>query len=209
MTVVFIFCSNKEVSKIKKKKEKIAMFVIGAATGSFVTWRIIKSKYELVENGEITVYPAEEKDTEEPEETIDENPETEDNDGEPVFSAEEKKEGEKVVKDLKYRTYSNGGGKKKRKKSDDDDEEMVPYVISPDDVGDTGYDLVNLTLYSNGVLVDDLDDEVIEDAELLIGNYAIDRIGEYEPDIIHVRNDELQREYEICRVDEEYEAMEE
>ena len=86
---------------------------------------------------------------------------------------------------------------------------MVPYVISPDDVGDTGYDLVNLTLYSNGVLVDDLDDEVIEDAELLIGNYAIDRIGEYEPDIIHVRNDELQREYEICRVDEEYEAMEE
>ena len=189
--------------------EKIAMFVVGAATGSFVTWQIIKSKYELVENGEITVYPAEEKNTEEPEETIDENPETEDNDGEPVFSAEEKKDGEKLVKDLKYRTYSNGGGKKKRKKSDDDDEEMVPYVISPDDVGDTGYDLVNLTLYSNGVLVDDLDDEVIEDAELLIGNYAIDRIGEYEPDIIHVRNDELQREYEICRVDEEYEAMEE
>lgn len=189
--------------------EKIAMFVVGAATGSFVTWQIIKSKYELVENGEITVYPAEEKDTEESEETIDENPETEDNDGEPVFSAEEKKDGEKLVKDLKYRTYSNGGGKKKRKKSDDDDEEMVPYVISPDDVGDTGYDLVNLTLYSNGVLVDDLDDEVIEDAELLIGNYAIDRIGEYEPDIIHVRNDELQKEYEICRVDEEYEAMEE
>lgn len=188
---------------------KIAMFVMGAATGSFVTWRIIKSKYELVENGEITVYPAEEKNTEESEETADENPETEDNDGEPVFSAEEKKEGEKVIEDLKYRTYSNGGSKKKRKKSDNDDEETVPYVISPDDVGDTGYDLINLTLYSNGVLVDDLDDEVIEDAELLIGNYAIDRIGEYEPDIIHVRNDELQREYEICRVDEEYEAMEE
>lgn len=188
---------------------KIAMFVMGAATGSFVTWRIIKSKYELVENGEITVYPAEEKNTEEPEETANENLETKDNNEELVFSSEEKKEGEKVIEDLKYRTYSNGGGKKKRKKSDNDDEETVPYVISPDDVGDTGYDLVNLTLYSNGVLVDDLDDEVIEDAELLIGNYAIDRIGEYEPDIIHVRNDELQREYEICRVDEEYEAMEE
>lgn len=188
---------------------KIAMFVMGAATGSFVTWRIIKSKYELVENGEITVYPAEEKNTEEPEETADENLETKDNNEEPVFSSEEKKEGEKVIEDLKYRTYSNGSSKKKRKKSENDDEETVPYVISPDDVGDTGYDLVNLTLYSNGVLVDDLDDEVIEDAELLIGNYAIDRIGEYEPDIIHVRNDELQREYEICRVDEEYEAMEE
>ena len=188
---------------------KIAMFVMGAATGSFVTWRIIKSKYELVENGEITVYPAEEKNTEEPEETANENLETKDNNEEPVFSSEEKKDGEKVIEDLKYRTYSNGGSKKKRTKSDNDDEETVPYVISPDDVGDTGYDLVNLTLYSNGVLVDDLDDEVIEDAELLIGNYAIDRIGEYEPDIIHVRNDELQREYEICRVDEEYEAMEE
>lgn len=189
--------------------EKIAMFVIGAATGSFVTWRIIKSKYELVENGEITVYPAEEKYAEEPEETVEENLETEDNDGEPAFSAEEKKEGEKVIKDLKYRTYSNGGSKKKRKKSVNDDDEMFPYVIPPEAVGDTGYDLVNLTLYSNGVLVDDLDDEVIEDAELLIGNYAIDRIGEYEPDIIHVRNDELQREYEICRVDEEYETTEE
>lgn len=138
-----------------------------------VTWQIIKSKYELVENGEITVYPAEEKDAEEPEETVEENPEIEDNDGEPAFSAEEKKEGEKVIKDLKYRTYSNGGSKKKRKKSVDDDDEMFPYVIPPEAVGDTGYDLVNLTLYSNGVLVDDLDDEVIEDAELLIGNYAI------------------------------------
>ena len=95
---------------------KIAMFVMGAATGSFVTWRVIKSKYELVENGEITVYPAEEKDTEEPEETVDENPETEDNDEEPAFSDEEKKEGEKVIKDLKYRTYSNGGSKKKTEK---------------------------------------------------------------------------------------------
>ncbi len=180
---------------------KIAMFVMGAATGSFVTWRIIKSKYELVENGEITVYPAEEKDTEEPEKTVDENLNADD---EPVFSDEEKKEGEKVIKDLKYRTYSNGGSKKKRKKSADNDEEMFPYVIPPEAVGETGYDLVNLTLYDDGILADDADDEIIEDVELLIGNYALDRIGEYEPDIIHVRNDELQREYEICRVDEKY-----
>lgn len=180
--------------------EKIAMFAIGAVAGSFATWEIVKRKYELVENGEITVYPAEEK----AEDTCDEA--VVDDDKEPEFSEEDKNKAEEMIKDLKYRQYSNG--KKKRKKSDpEDDDESVPYVISPDDVGETGYVTVNLTLYSDGILAYDDNDNVIENVELLIGNYALDRIGEYEPDIIHVRNDEQHADYEICQVNDRYYDM--
>ena len=47
-------------------------------------------------------------------------------------------------------------------------------------------------------------DEIIEDRELLIGNYSLSSFGTYEEDIVHVRNDETQTDYEICRVNEKY-----
>lgn len=177
--------------------EKIAMFAIGAAAGSFATWQIIKKKYELVESGEITVYSADEK--EKDNDICDAEIEEEAS----KDAEEDKNKAEEMIKDLKYRQYSSS--KKKRKKSaPDDDNEVVPYVISPDDVGETGYECVNLTLYSDGVLAYDSDDEIVEDAELIIGNYALERIGEYEPDVIHVRNDETRSDYEICQVNDRY-----
>lgn len=81
------------------------------------------------------------------------------------------------------------------------DASLAPYVISPDDFGSTfEYDCVDLVYYADGVLVDE-NDQVVEDVEDLIGDEALEHIGEYEPDAVHVRNDEKRCDYEIL-VDE-------
>lgn len=78
-----------------------------------------------------------------------------------------------------------------------DDPAPGPYVISPEDFGSTfEYDSVALVYYADGVLVDE-DNNVVEDAESLIGDEALDHIGEYEPDSVHVRNDEKRCDYEV------------
>lgn len=80
----------------------------------------------------------------------------------------------------------------------------APYVISPDDFGGTfEYDCKSLTYYLDGVLVDE-DNNVVKDVEELIGDEALDHIGEYEIDVVHVRNDNLRCDYEILCSDERW-----
>ena len=180
--------------------KNLFIFAAGAAIGSLVTWRILKSREtEWVEDcdeefiGEDDYYDDEEEEDDE-------------DDGFNYDFKPDKNEMKvmnETVKNLGYTEYSKKKKNKKSKNKDEDDDEIVPYVISPDDFGETGYETVSLTYYSDNVLADDYD-EVVEDAELLIGNYALDRFGEYEEDIVHVRNDVNQTDYEICRVNEKF-----
>ena len=178
--------------------KNLLIFATGAAIGSLVTWKILKTREtELVEDsdeefiGEDDYYDDEEDDPDEGDDF--------DYDFKP--DKNEMKAMNETVKNLGYTEYSKK--KNKKSKNKDEDDEIVPYVISPDDFGETGYETVSLTYYSDNVLADDYD-EVVEDAELLIGNYALDRFGEYEEDIVHVRNGIDQTDYEICRVNEKF-----
>lgn len=75
----------------------------------------------------------------------------------------------------------------------------VPYVISPEMFGEV-YGAGNtrtLTYYSNGVLVDDIDG-MVEDIETTIGFDALQHFGEYEQNIVHVRNDRYMTDIEVC-----------
>lgn len=74
-----------------------------------------------------------------------------------------------------------------------------PYVISPDEFGeDQEYEQISLIYYADNTLADDEDivmDE--EEIERTVGMDSLTRFGEYEPDSVFVRNDELKTEYEI------------
>ena len=78
-----------------------------------------------------------------------------------------------------------------------------PYVISPDEFGNAGYDIVSLELYSDRVLVDE-DDNPIEDIDFLVGEDSLEHFGEYEDDSVFVRNDHLKTDFEILLVEETY-----
>ena len=71
-----------------------------------------------------------------------------------------------------------------------------PYVISPDDFDENGYEIVSLTYYADDVLTDE-HDNVIRNRDKLIGKDSLTKFGEYEEDSVFVRDDERKIDYEI------------
>lgn len=104
---------------------------------------------------------------------------------------------EEVARHEKYRTILQDAGYDQDKKGEaatiEDDE---PYVISPDEFGESTYETIYLTYYADRVLADDVDD-IVDDIEGTVGSKSLLRFGEYEDDIVHVRNDIIETDYEI------------
>ena len=78
-----------------------------------------------------------------------------------------------------------------------------PYVIAPDEVGETGYRTVSLNYYDDGVLTYENDD-VIENVDELVGKDSLSHFGEYEDDTVYVRNDKQRIDYEILADTQKY-----
>lgn len=74
----------------------------------------------------------------------------------------------------------------------------APYVISPEEFGECGYEPISLTYYSDGVLVDENDD-LVDDIDEIVGKDFALHFGEYEEDSIFIRNDSKKCDYEILR----------
>ena len=73
----------------------------------------------------------------------------------------------------------------------------MPYIIPPEEYGEkTGYELISLTYYADGILADD-GDVIIEDMEDTVGFDSLNHFGEYEDDSVFVRNDSRMCDYEI------------
>ena len=171
-------------------KKTILAFFMGATVGSIVTWKFLKTKYELYyeeEDEELFEDDAEEDTDEaepEPINEIDEKPDLS------VYTAKLKEQG--------YLQDVEEGGT---------DDMEKPYVISPDEYGETDdYDLYSYTYYADKVLADE-NNEPIEDVDQRIGLESLNHFGEYGDDSVYVRNDELKADYEILLDDEKYEIL--
>lgn len=72
--------------------------------------------------------------------------------------------------------------------------------ITPDEYGIyASYDQVSLIYFSDGVLVDEMDN-VINDISETLGSNFEDHFGENDdPDVIYIRNDNTRCEYEVTR----------
>ena len=74
-----------------------------------------------------------------------------------------------------------------------------PYSIPPDDLGEFDeYSVITLIYYADGVLADELDEEV-DDVEGAVGDDLEHKFGEYEDDVVCIRNDSRKCDYEIIR----------
>lgn len=154
----------------------MAAFTIGAALGSVISWKILKTKYEQIADEEI--------------ESVKE-----------AFANRQKEENHKENENLKeeieeYKSKINNNDYDTVKEEKD---MSKPYVISPNDYGELdGYELVSLTYYADGVLTDELNN-VIDEEEVdeLVGKESLNTFGEYEDDSVFVRNDDLLTDYEI------------
>lgn len=167
----------------------VFIFATGAAIGSIVTWKLVKTKYERIAQEEIDSVKeafsqiANSDDNDIKNDT--EKDKTEDDDEEYFVR----------VNDLGYTRSSvpyvnevkkKGGGTVKR-----------PYVITPDEFGEIyEYDTISLRYYADKVLTDE-DDVVITNVDEIIGEDSLTHFGEYEDDSVFVRNDITNTDYEI------------
>ena len=180
---------------MNRKLSNVLLFTAGVAVGSLVTWRYFKSKYEVVED------EIEEK-TEETEgetETEDEDPEV--SESKMSYKKPPLKEYVKMVEDNGYvpKTHMEEVKEEIANGEWDDKDVYEPFIIRPEEYGELhAYETLSLNYYADGVLTDELDNP-IEDVESLVPADFADHFGEYEDDVVHVRNDNLECDYEILR----------
>ena len=157
---------------------RIAIFTFGAAVGSLVTWKFLKTKYERIAQEEIDSVKEAFLERREEEEQAE----------------EAAKEYVEIVK-----TYISDDEKPGPVKVD----RTEPYVISPEMYGEADYQMVSLTYYADGILAD-FNDRVLKDIEMVVCPDAIGSIGEYQDDVVHVRDEDNKIDYEIVRDPRKY-----
>ena len=179
-------------------------FVAGAAIGSVITWKLVKTKYERIAQEEIDSVK----------EAFGRRKRTEENEAE---NMSEEVPTDAVVKNLnskpdiiEYASKINNlgytGSAEKTEESEEEsevEEDMhdEPYVISADEFDEIEeYEAETLTYYADGVLTDWYN-EIIDDVEDVVGLDALENFDKYaaDGDTVFVRNDSRECDYEIQR----------
>ena len=214
---------------------KAFIFTAGAAIGSVVTWKVIKTKYEQISNEEIESVREEYQrltkimrmeidacrkataahtkvdnavDEDDDADVDADYPEDDDRD----FTEKEKEQVEYYKIVSRYRgSYEENNENNEEGEEDGDDEVPYingPYVITPEDFASSppGYNCCPLDYYKDGVLADGWG--VPMDIEETIGEEALDHFGEYVDDIVYVRNERLELDYEVTRDPRTYKEAE-
>lgn len=170
------------------KFSNVIIFAVGAAVGSAVTWKLLKTKYEQIAQEEIDSVK----------EAFSKRFTPEDSNG-PQESGESQmtlNEYSEKLKELKY-VNDLAMAEKEKKGAIIDMNKNEPYVISPEEFGELDdYDAISLNYYADGVLTDDWDN-VIEDVDDMVGLDSLNHFGEYEDDSVFVRNERDKADYEI------------
>lgn len=198
---------------MKNTLNNVLIFTVGAAIGSAVTWYFVKKKYEreisdlvadFAQHRYTGLNDADEAKAIEQHDIPEEEKENTDTttmfvNGE-VFTTAEKAEFTGMVHNLGYHNYSDVEPTLVKPKKNDIPikESSSARVITPEEFGEEDYKIVELTYWADGVLTDNKNKR-IQDVDGLIGKDSLERFGEYEPDALHVRNDEKKLDFEIMR----------
>lgn len=177
---------------MNKTLSNLFIFTAGAAIGSAVTWKLVKDKYARLAQEEVEAvrefYMNRHQDSEDGT-SVKEEPVAVIPESVPEFTEQERVDYAAIAN-----TYSNNNEKGVPKPV------KRPYVISPDEFDENGYQTVSLTYYADGVVEDDFydvwDDDEIEEK---IGLSSLNHFGEYEEDSVFVRNENNETDYEILR----------
>ncbi len=191
-------------------KLNFAMFMAGATVGAAGAWFYCKRYYENIAQEEIDSVkaafaerkPDVLKNIKSDETNTDDNKHKAD-------MAKLKPDLVQYAAKLQEEGYTNYSAHSEKTTSVEKEDEPVvdkPYVISPEDSGESSYAQINLTYYADGVLADD-EDDILEDIEDTVGSDFASHFGEYEDDTVFIRNDRLRCEYEIQRDNRAYEEV--
>lgn len=197
------------------------IFGLGVIIGSAITYKVVSDKYENLIDDEIESVKESlgfynKVDTEV--ESKDEEPKTNQEKYDPLKM--DKKDYENMIAYHKYHQTSDEELAEREHPKDDEPEHpgieyeritrVEPesgsfkdniYFIPPEEYAVINdYEVIDLTLYNDGVLCDDMD-EIVEDWDQKVGNDYKNYFGKNpeDPDVIHIRNDIFKCDYEITR----------
>lgn len=174
---------------MKNQLSNIIIFAAGAAIGSAVTWKLLKTKYEQIAQEEIDSVKAVFSRREE----SDNSEEYEDEEYEPT--KEDVTSYHKLIYENGYVNYSDK--KEEKGEQEEMDDEKAVHIISPDDFSDNGdYEAMTYYCYQDGVL-EDTEGNVVDDIGGMTGSELMEHFGEYEDDSVFLRDDENQRDIEV------------
>lgn len=76
-----------------------------------------------------------------------------------------------------------------------------PYTISQDDFvnGERYFDKITLNYYDDKTLIEEISGEIIDDIDAAVGWDSLTKFGEYEEDVVFVRNERTSTDYEVIR----------
>lgn len=184
------------------------IFVAGAAIGGFLGWKLTQKKYSELAQSEID--SVKEKFTIPRKDMVKKSREEKsENVSKKALNKPSLTEYTKQIKTSGYVNYSKEDTSEEKKSGRypwEESKDEKPYVISPEEFADgidenDDYEQISLTFYADGILADE-SDEII-DADEVVGD-ALDHMGEYEDDAVHVCNKKLKTFYEILADERSY-----
>jgi len=183
---------------------KVIAFVLGAAAGSFITWKLVEKKYKQIADEEIESVIEQFKNRERAASGL-----TVGTAG--LNSLEASDDVESEIEVAEYKNLVGDSGYSVEDEPADDsvievevgDDTFKPYVIAPEEFGESDlYDSKSWTYYADFVLTDE-EGEIISDPESIIGD-ALSHFGDYEDDSVYVRNEVTECDYEILKHDKTF-----
>ena len=191
---------------MNKKLLNILVFTVGAAVGSAVTWKLVKNKYEQIANEEIASVKEEYADllgrmkTKLKKDCSCENSTDAEND---IYTDDYDQAEYDELASIYRSSDEDEEDSEEGCKWDLDEDEVpymnAPYVITPDDFSSSppGYNAQPLNYFADGVLADDWG--VVLDLDETIGEDSVEHFGEYVDDVVYVRDERLEIDYEVTR----------
>lgn len=207
---------------MQKHLVNAVIFSVGVAVGAASTFFLVKKKYETIAQDEIRAVKDRfndamkdlEKITDEEKEIRDKMKEEPDrNEDEDLKGQVTMEDYAKELRNQGHVNYSDVDDSEVNhfdedisrvwKGVDPDGEDWTPYVISPEEyASDNEYETISLYVFADGVITDE-DYNLIADWEEKVGDGAA-HFGEYEDDVVYVRNERLKCNYELLRDNRSY-----
>lgn len=195
------------------------VFATGAVIGSVATWFAIKTKYEQIAQEEIDSVKEEydrliksrKKEIEAVRKVVEANRDSESKEEDDEDDGDSNHEQTMIDYNNIARTYKGSGNEENDKEGDDKVEDEVPYingpyVITPDQFGDEpSYSSQPLDYFADGVLADGWGVKL--DIEETIGEDALKHFGDYEDDVVYVRNERTEIDYEVSKDPRRYDEV--
>lgn len=157
---------------------KVLIFSLGVVVGAVASWFIAREKYRKIADDEIASVKE-------------------------VFQRKKKEGVELAEENVTYcglvDTYDTESADDDS--AEDTDDSMLPYIIEPEEYGNKAENECTVLMWYDDDILTDTYGVNVDDIVNTVGREFIDHFGENpeEPDVVYVRNDRLEMDYQILQ----------